>query len=169
VSVTFDEYSSLSIPIPIRNTKTATLNVQLLDRESMPVKIDVEVEISATMIQLKNAMIDKLIQYKVLKPIFSKRSSFLNDENVLKKVKSNTVFSEKTTSQDGFEVVHHSEVQVNNISDAMNVEDDVDESFMLNVKSSGSEEGFNFVDNNSLIRRNAFKFGDNVKMFVNTF
>jgi hypothetical protein len=65
-SVTFDVYSSLSLPLPIRTTRPITIIAQLLPLTSLPVKFDMEVEIGATMRQFEKAFVDKLVELKLL-------------------------------------------------------------------------------------------------------
>lgn len=43
VSITFDPFSSLSLPIPVKNTKTLSVHVQLLPIESARLSVDIEV------------------------------------------------------------------------------------------------------------------------------
>ena len=65
-SVTFDEYSSLSLPLPIRNTRTVSVIVQLLPLGSQPVKVDIDFEVHTSMQQLQKLLIDKLVEHKAL-------------------------------------------------------------------------------------------------------
>lgn len=65
-SVTFDEYSSISLPIPIKNTKPVSVMVHLLPLTSMPVKIIVDVEVTETMSAFKKLLVDKLLELKLL-------------------------------------------------------------------------------------------------------
>ena len=46
-SVTFDPYNSLSLPIPLKNTKSLTVTVQLLPIGSVPLRLDIEVSINS--------------------------------------------------------------------------------------------------------------------------
>lgn len=65
-SVTFDEYSSLSLPLPVRNTKCITMVVQLLPLGSVPLRLELEVEVSATMSQLQGILVARLQQHGYL-------------------------------------------------------------------------------------------------------
>ena len=47
-SVTFDPYNSLSLPIPLKTTKTLTVTAQLLPLGSVPVKFEIEVRKGGT-------------------------------------------------------------------------------------------------------------------------
>jgi hypothetical protein len=61
-SVTFDEYSSLSLPLPVRNTKPISVVVQLLPLGSLPVRLELDVEVTATMSQLQSILVAKLTE-----------------------------------------------------------------------------------------------------------
>jgi ubiquitin C-terminal hydrolase len=65
-SVTFDPYATLSVPIPIRNTRIVPVIVQLLPHSSVPIRLSLEVELTATMQDAKKLLIDKLIELKLL-------------------------------------------------------------------------------------------------------
>ncbi|KAJ1440576.1 hypothetical protein B484DRAFT_144754 [Ochromonadaceae sp. CCMP2298] len=59
-SVTFDTYSSLSLPLPIRNTRSVNFVVQLLPLGSVPVEISLDLDITATMGELHNCLTERL-------------------------------------------------------------------------------------------------------------
>jgi len=65
-SVTFDEYSSLSLPLPVRNTKCISMVVQLLPLGSVPLRLELEVEVTATMGQLQGILVARLQQHGYL-------------------------------------------------------------------------------------------------------
>ena len=65
-SVTFDEYSSLSLPLPVRNTKSISMVVQLLPLGSVPLRLELEVEVTATMSQLQGILVARLQQHGYL-------------------------------------------------------------------------------------------------------
>lgn len=65
-SVTFDEFSSISLPLPVRNTRPVTIIAQLLPLSSQPVKIELEVEVTTTMSQLQDLLVAKLRECKLL-------------------------------------------------------------------------------------------------------
>ncbi len=65
-SVTFDEYSSLSLPLPVRNTKCISMVVQLLPLGSVPLRLELEVEVTATMSQLQGILVERLQQHGYL-------------------------------------------------------------------------------------------------------
>lgn len=94
-SVTFDEYLSLSLPIPIRNTKNFTIFVQLLPIGTPPMKVTIEVEITDTMTQLKKILIDRLIELGVL----------LETSNSVSNSPVPAPPTEAKNSDDGFEMV----------------------------------------------------------------
>jgi ubiquitin C-terminal hydrolase len=78
VSVTFDEYSSLSLPIPIKNTRIFSILVHLLPfGQTLPLKVSIEVEVTTPMSELKKILIDRLIELE----IFPKLSSTLSSKN----------------------------------------------------------------------------------------
>lgn len=62
-SVTFDEYSSLSLPLPVRNTKTVSIVAQLLPLGTPPLRFELEVEVTATMSQLQKILVAKLLEH----------------------------------------------------------------------------------------------------------
>jgi ubiquitin carboxyl-terminal hydrolase 4/11/15 len=43
VSITFDPFSSLSLPIPVKNTKTVTIHIQLLPIGSCRLSVNIEI------------------------------------------------------------------------------------------------------------------------------
>ena len=59
-SVTFDPYNSLSLPIPLKTTKTLTVFVQLLPLGSVPVKFEIEVALTERVKDMKNKIGVKL-------------------------------------------------------------------------------------------------------------
>lgn len=65
-SVTFDVYSSLSLPLPVRTTRPITVIVQLLPLSSLPVKLDIDVEIGATMKQFEKLLVKRLAELRLL-------------------------------------------------------------------------------------------------------
>jgi hypothetical protein len=65
-SVTFDEYSSISLPLPVRNTRKVSVVVQLLPLGSLPLKFELEVEVTAVMRDLKRLLIEALVAQKCL-------------------------------------------------------------------------------------------------------
>ena len=68
-SVTFDEYSSISLPIPIRSSKTISIVVQLLPLSSAPFVVDIDVEISDTMSSLSRILYEALVRLNKLPPL----------------------------------------------------------------------------------------------------
>lgn len=68
-SVTFDEFSSLSLPIPVRNTRIITVIVQLLPLGSALKKVQLEVELTAPMSQLKKVLVDRLVECGLIEPL----------------------------------------------------------------------------------------------------
>lgn len=69
-SVTFDEFNSLSLPLPVKNTRTIPVCVQLLPLGSVPVKFDLEVDVSSVMREFKKTFIEKLVSYGLV-PLLS--------------------------------------------------------------------------------------------------
>lgn len=65
-SVTFDAYSSLSLPLPVRNTKPVSVVVQLLPLGSLPVKLVLDVDVTAVMSQLQGILTAKLTELGLL-------------------------------------------------------------------------------------------------------
>lgn len=65
-SVTFDEFSSISLPLPVRNTRPVTIIAQLLPLSSQPVKIELDIEVTTTMSQLQDLLVAKLRDCKYL-------------------------------------------------------------------------------------------------------
>lgn len=65
-SVTFDAFSSVSLPLPVRNTRGISVVAQLLPRGSQPVKLDLEVEVTSTMSELKKILVDALLEMRLI-------------------------------------------------------------------------------------------------------
>ena len=65
-SVTFDPYATLSVPIPIKNTRVVTVVVQLLPYHVAPVRVALEVALTDAMSDLKRLLIDRLLDLKLL-------------------------------------------------------------------------------------------------------
>ena len=91
-SVTFEAYSSISLPIPIKNTKPIDIIVQLLPLGSIPLKVSVNVEVGEPMSNLRKILIDHLLALKV-KLISS----------------SDISISKRKYTEDGFELVESKE------------------------------------------------------------
>lgn len=65
-SVTFEAFNCLSLPIPIKNTKTIEVIVQLLPAGSDPVKVKVEIKYGITVKEFKSLIVLKLISCGLL-------------------------------------------------------------------------------------------------------
>jgi len=65
-SVTFDEYSSLSLPLPVRNLRSVAILLSPLPIGSAPVKLTLEVDVTMTMADLSTFLVKSLQSHKVL-------------------------------------------------------------------------------------------------------
>eukprot|EP01038_Epipyxis_sp_PR26KG_P005667 gene5667-7824_t len=102
-SVTFDAYSSLSLPIPILNTRILPITVQLLPSTEPPIQVDVELEITASMSKMKSALINKLIEHRLLSPIYKTA--------VKAPVEIEVCPSPMTNDDNGYEIVQMSDIE----------------------------------------------------------
>lgn len=59
-SVTFDEFNSLSLPVPVKNTRSIALTVYPLPVGSTPIIVEVDVEVTSSVAELKRAVVRKL-------------------------------------------------------------------------------------------------------------
>lgn len=100
-SVTFEAYSSISLPIPIKNTKPVEILVQLLPLGSTPLKVTLDVEVSEPMSNLHKLLIDHLIATKHIsiasKKEIEKAVSVTDDDF--------EVIEMKTAGEDDFQVI----------------------------------------------------------------
>jgi ubiquitin C-terminal hydrolase len=107
VSVTFDEYSSLSLPIPIKNTKSIEIVVQLLPLGTPPLKLKIEVEVTEPMSSLKKILIEKLTSLGI--SLLEGTSSLSGTGNGLPS--SSSPETTTTATENGFEMVKTPETE----------------------------------------------------------
>jgi len=65
-SVTFDEYSSLSLPLPVRNLRNVHILISPLPIGSAPVKLTLEVDVTMAMADLSAFLLKSLEPHRVL-------------------------------------------------------------------------------------------------------
>ena len=119
--MTFDEFSSLSVPLPVRNTKTIGVTVQLLPLGSVPVRLELDVEIAMPMNQLQKVLVDELVERGLLDLTGNAVSASADgaadagsdeEDTLMDVVGPNGTANGTPPSDDGYDIVSRSEVQV---------------------------------------------------------
>lgn len=121
-SVTFDPYAALSLPIPIRNTRTIHVVVQLLPHSSPPVRVALEVELTAPMSELKKILLDKLFALQLLTKPEDPATAPLSTQLLPTASNSNNSntnsVSSKQSTEESFELVDKKDAAVEATDDA---------------------------------------------------